>query len=303
MKRLNSSIGFSILWLATSIVHGAGYSLELDMNTGYNNNVFLESDDLILNEEFTGANQKDMQAQLALTGNVEFWDKANSDASIILDYFQERLLVNNLDTTVMTLSLPIHYYSGDYRYGASFTRQNYNLSGMDVLEYIVSKVDVAKKLGDNKLYLSYAFTDKAPQDSGYSDYEGSSHSTTVKYQVNYGSKNWSIQGNVFQNNYLGEGLGNSGEYLKAVYQLDRGRHTMAVGTKIKNTGYQLDTLSNDERSDRQFSVNYNHEYFISPLMQLYLDTSYIRNQSNIEYSDENYNYNQWINTLGARFVF
>jgi len=303
MKRLSSSIGFAILYGMASLTQGAGYSLELDMSTGYNSNVFLESDDLVVNDESLGSNQIDMQTQVAITGNIEFWDKTNSDASIMLDYFKETLLDNSLDTTVMTLSVPMHYYQGDYRYGATFTRQAYNLSGVDVLEYFVSKVDVAKKTGNNTLYFSYGFTDKGAQDASYSDYNGTSQSGALKYTVDYRGKKWTIKGNVFQNNYAGEGLSNTGSYIKTVYQVYRGHHVMSGSVKLKGTQYELDSFTNDERSDRQLSFNYNHEYILNSTMQLYFDASYIRNQSNIEYTDENYNYNQWINTLGARFVF
>ena len=303
MKRLSSSIGFAMLYVMSNLAQGAGYSLELDMSTGYNSNVFLESDDLVVNDETLGSNQTDMQTQVAITGNIEFWDKANSDASIMIDYFKETLLDNELDTTVMTLSLPMHYYQGDYRYGATFTHQAYNLSGVDVLEYFVSKVDVAKKIENDTLYVSYGFTDKTSQDSSYSDYDGSRHSGTLRYSVDYGSEKWTLQGNAFQNNYTGEGLSNVGSYIKTVYQVYRGHHVMSGGVKLKGTQYELDSLSNDQRSDRQLSFHYNHEYYLNSLMQLYFDASYIRNQSNIEYTDENYNYNQWINTLGARFVF
>lgn len=303
MKLLNSGMGFTLLYLLSGLVQGGNYALELDINTGYNNNVFLESDDVIANEVSQRSSQSDMQTQMALTANVEFWDQPNSDAAFMLDYFKERLNDNELETTVTTFSVPMHYYQGDYRYGVTLTRQNYNLSDVDVLNYLIAKVDAAKKMGDDKMYLSYSVTDKTPQDESYSDYEGSSYEASVKYRINEAMNNWTLQGSVFSNDYLGDGLTNAGGYLKAVYHINQGRHTMAAGIKAKRTLYDLNTLTNDERSDRQLSFNYNHEYFLNSFMQLYFDASYIRNQSNIEYTDENYNYNQWIHTLGTRFVF
>lgn len=303
MKPISTSMSFVFGLFLSGSVLSASYSLELDLNSGYNNNVFLESDDLVINEAEDDSSQKDLQTQMAVTANVEFWDEANSDASIMLDYFQERLLDNGLDTTVTTLSLPLHFYSGDYRYGITFTRQAYNLSDIDVLSYATSKLGVAKNIGRNKLYFHMAFTKKTPEDESYVDYEGDSRNINLKYKVGNGERKWYWQGNLFRNDYIVDGLSNNGGYLKTKYMVINNRHTMAVALKIKRTLYDEDELTTDKRLDRQVSVNYNHEYFIRSAIQVYFDTTYVRNSSNISYDDENYNYDQWIHTLGTRFVF
>ena len=303
MKQLSCVVGFASLIILPGIVLANNFILELDMNTGYNNNVFLESDDLIINQENDDSSTQDVQTQIAITANVEFLDESNSDASLIVDYFKERLLDNELDTTVTTLSLPMHYYRDDYRYGMTVTRQAYNLSDVDVLNYLIAKVDVAKKKGNSTLLFSYALTDKEPQNDTYSDYQGTSHSTIVQYKRNEGAGKWTLQGSAFRNEYLGDGLSNAGGYIKIQYQLNQGRQRMFVGVKGKQTRYDINTFTNDERLDRYFNIYYSHEYLMSSMIQLYLDTSYIRNHSNIAYVDENYNYNQWVNTLGVRFSF
>lgn len=306
MKGIIVTLSGMLIGILAQLSYADSFMLELDVNTGYNNNVFLESDDLVVNEASEDSHNNDIQTQMAVTANYEFWDQENSDASIMVDYFKETLMENDLDTTVKTISIPTHYYKDTHRYGLTFTRQTYNLSGVDVLAYRIAKIGFAKNLGLDKLYVSLTGTDKSPKDESYAEYDGSSRALSVKYKGFIGmasGEKWTVKGNVFSNDYEGEGLSNTGGYIKAVYEITRGRHSMSLGAKVKRTQYELDTLTNDERIDRQSTVNYHHEYYLSPATQLYLDTSYIKNQSNIDYADENYNYDQWIQSFGARFVF
>lgn len=307
MKRYLGSIqlfvGVFLMLLAGSITHADSVFFELDINTGYNNNVFLESDDLIVNEAEVDAHQTDIQRQFAVTGNWEFWDKENSDAAIMLDYFNETLTDNDASTRVLTLSVPVHIYDGDYRYGATFTRQAYQLSGVDVLDYTIAKLSVAKHVAKGKVYIDYSHTEKTPQDDSYFDYEGSTDSAGLKYkyELKRGYLTW--HGNVFRNAYQAEGLSNRGAYFKATYALGLGQYKMSMAAKLKNTDYEKDALTNDERSDQQTSITLNNEYSVGPKIQLYLESSYINNDSNIQYEDESYHYEQWVNSVGARFTF
>ena len=307
MKGIKASIFVIFNTIAMAqLSHGDAFTFEVDINTGYNNNVFLESEDLVINEEPDDSQKSDVQTQMAVTANYEFWDQENSDAAVMVDYFKERLVENQLDTTVTSVSLPAHYYSGSYRYGVSLTRQTYNLSGLDVLNYQTSKIGVANNLGNDKVYVSWSNTNKVSKDESYEQYEGRTRALSAKYKSilgTTGKQALSLQANLFKNDYQGEGLSNTGGYIKAVYEWNHGRHSNSVGAKFKRTQYELDTLTNDERLDRQVSANYHYEYYLSSNTQLYFDTGYINNQSNIEYDDENYNYDQWVSSLGARFVF
>ena len=307
MKRyiqLNHLLGRTLfLLLAGSMANADSVFFELDFNAGYNNNVFLESDDLIVNEAQANASKTDVQRQLAVTGNWEFWDKESSDGAIMLDYFNETLTDNDASTRVLTLSIPVHIYDGDYRYGATLTRQAYQLSGVDVLDYTIAKLSMAKHVAGGKMYFDYSHTEKTPQDDSYLDYEGSTNSAGLKYKHEMNRGYLALHGNVFRNEYQADDLSNRGAYIKATYLLRFGQYKMSVAAKLKATGYKKDSLTDDERSDQQASVALSNEYSMSSKVQLYIESSYINNASNIQYEDENHNYEQWVNSLGARFTF
>lgn len=303
MKKLISSMSVLAICSMPQLSNAGAFSLELDVNTGVNNNVFLESDDLVINEATEDSDKKDIQTQIAVTAHYEFWDKESSDASVLVDYFKESLRDNDMDTQVTSFSLPMHYYNGDYRYGLTLSRQSYDLSGVDVLQYGTAKLGLAKTLGEDKIYVSLSNTNKTPKDDSYAEYDGTSRAISVKYKNKVDNKNWTFQVNGFNNEYLGEGLSNKGVYVRTSYEIHHGRHITSLSAKWKGTAYEEDTLFIESRTDRQISMNVNYEYYVSRYVQLYLDTNYINNKSNIDYADESYTYDQMVNTLGARFIF
>ena len=88
-----------------------------------------------------------------------------------------------------------------------------------------------------------------------------------------------------------------------VYRFRLDRSAISLGAKLKQTSYDLGLFDNVSRSDQQVSLNYNQDYSVSSNIQIYIDSNYIVNKSNVDYIDENYNYSQWTNSVGTRFSF
>ncbi len=283
---------------------------EVDMNTGHNSNVFLSADeDIIVSDESQSSPQQDMQTQLSIMGSYEFFDGANSDAKIMVDYFKESFNDNDLESTITSVSLPFTYYMDQYRLRVTPAVMQYSLSGENVLNYTSSRFDLTRKisnktLGDTKVGMQYGYTQKSPQQISYADYEGDSQN--VKAYVNFknGSSSVKFNVNVFGNNYQDEYSSNDGYYVKAKYNQYYQNSGFALSAKVKSTQYIVDPLLSDEaREDIQLTLSYLQDYYVSDITQLYFNSEYTNNKSNINFSDENYNYDQWVNTLGMRFVF
>ena len=303
MKHLSGFISVLLLLSHGVFVHAKPFSLELDINGGYNNNVFLTSDDLLINEEEDDSSKTDVQNQMAATASVEVWDGENSDATIMLDYFRETLMENDADTTITMFSLPMNYYFDKQKVGVSLSRQSYNLSGVDVLNYSTGRFSFGHKIKDRRLAVAYSYTKKDPQADDYVDYDGNSQ--VLDFSIRDANPRAKIYWlfSVFDNNYEGDGLSNNGRSIKAAVSKRHGKHSDGIAVKYKLTNYELSILDLEAREDRQLSFSYNHDYYLNSVLQLYFDASYIHNSSNVDYDDENYNYDQWVNTLGARFVF
>ncbi len=296
-------IGALTLLLGLAVNSNAkDYYLELDINKGINSNVFLSADeDIVVSDT---ASDQDVQTQFSLMGSYEFFDGENSDAKVLLDYFSESFDSNDLDSTVTSVSVPVTFYSDNYRLRVTPAVMSYNLSGENVLKYTQGRLDVARKIHDVRVGVQYGYSKKSPQTSSYDVYEGNSQNIkTYASFSNYGSK-IRLNLNVFDNNYADEYISNNGFYLQASYKKRFNDTGIRVSTKYKNTQYISDILLDDiARNDQQVSISYLQDYYVNNIVELYISSEYIKNNSNIEFDDTNYNYNQWVNTLGMRFVF
>ncbi len=278
------------------------YYLELDINKGYNSNVFLEADeDIVVSDT---ASQQDIQTQFSVMGSYEFFNGENSDAKVMLDYFTESFADNDLDSAVTSVSLPYTYYANQYRIRATPAIMTYNLSGENVLNYQSARLDVTRKYGDARLGAQYGYVKKSPQDVSYADYEGNSQN--VKTHVTFSDFDSSLKFNLnlFSNNYQDEYASNDGYYVQASYSQRFSNTGYRVAAKFKDTQYIADPLLEDlARNDQQMSLSFMQDYYLNHITEIYFNSEYLKNNSNVEFSDENYSYNQWVNTLGMRFVF
>jgi|GEM_PF-2283999 len=291
-----------VLLLAAVTSQAKDYYLELDINTGHNSNVFLEADeDIIVSDT---SSQQDIQTQFSVMGSYEFFDGENSDAKVMLDYFTESFADNDLDSTITSVSLPYTYYANQYRIRATPAVMTYSLSGEDVLSYTSGRLDVTRKLGDTKLGAQYGYIKKSAEEVSFLDYQGNSQN--VKTHVTFSDFDSSLRFNLnlFSNNYQDKYTSNDGFYVQASYNQRFSNTGYRVSAKFKDTQYIADPLLEGlARNDQQVSISYMQDYYLNNITELYFNSEYVNNHSNVEFSDENYNYNQWVNTLGMRFVF
>ena len=297
---LTALITATMLWIRTS----QALNVEVDINRGLNNNVFLESDDILRNAN-DGMDQKsdDIQTQFGLMVAHEFLDQSNSDASIILDYFQESFEENDLETQIFTFSLPYSYYMGEYRFRSTYSQSRYELASQEILLYNTGRFELTKRLGDNRLGARVSMTNKTPKDERYEGYKGNSADLKLYLQLRRVDHRIQLDIDIFNNYYSDEFIATQGYYLQTSFNQHYTGHSWRLAARYKNTQYNEDPLYDEIRNDQQYSLNYGHNFYIYDQVDLYVSSEYTTHLSNISDSDDNFNYNQWINSVGVRLSF
>ena len=291
----------ALMWVSASV--GWAGEFELDLSRGYNNNVFLNADDSMPNETDDQTSTVDMQTQVNLLANFEVLDGKDSDLSVLIDWFHEALADNDTSTSMQSMTVPYNYYFQNVRLSSSFSVQKYASDSVDVLQYASGRFGVTHKQGDNRLSIDLKRTVKSPKDDSYLDYKGIGHNLEIGYVTAPQVHQNKVYINAFNHTYAGDGMSNKGAYIKAIHVMRHNQHKMQLGVQAKISEYEQALLHVQSRSDQQLRISYDHEYFINAIVQLYFNSSFLANQSNFNYQDENYNYTQWVNTVGTRFSF
>jgi hypothetical protein len=294
----------SVLLINThfSLASASDFNLELDLNRGINNNVFLESDDILRNADTSEQENEDVQTQLGLMAGYEFLDQKNTDAKIIVDYFKESFESNDLDTRIINISLPISYYTGNFRFRTTLSRTHYQLSEKNVLAYHGGRFDITRRIGGNRLGVQFSYTNKDPKDSRYAGYEGRSNDIKLYTQFLKTDNTIQLELDVFDNNYQEEFIATQGYYINSHYSKRHSGHDWGISAQYKNTQYNDDPLYDVARNDNQVSARYTHNVYLHKKSEVYFTSEYTLNSSNIE-SDDDFNYSQWINSMGVRISF
>lgn len=291
-----------VFWAFQGQVMANEIYAELDLSTGHNNNVYFNAEDS-LNQASAGAPQAEMQHQLSFMLAYEFWQNKDADAKLMFDYYREKLTESDVLTQVLSASVPLSYYQGDYRYRASIAYVNYQLSGINVLDYASLLVDVSKKMNGYKLGVEYSLNDKKAKTADYESYEGLSH--TLKTHVSFSNSKYktALKAAVFDYQYDDATKQYDGYYVQANYKKRFKSASTELKLKYKNSQYLYDSLYAISRQDRQVSLNVIQTLYITANSQFYFDSQYLKNNSNLDFEDENYNYSQWLNTVGVRYIF
>ncbi len=281
------------------------YNIELDLNRGHNSNVYLSADeDIVVSDSTEDYAQQDTQTQLSLMGSYEFFDGKSSDAKVLFDYFKESFSENDIDSTMTSVSIPYTYYANQYRLRATPAVMRCVLSGENVLNYRSGKIDLTRKINNIKVGLQYGYIKKSPQVASYDVYEGNSQNIKAHAAFKNNASIINVYANIFNNDYQDEYSSNDGFYLKASYKKRYKGTSFRLSGKYKNSSYISDPLLEGiARTDNQISISYMQDLDVSNMTQLYFNSEYINNDSNVELESDNYSYDQWINTLGMRFSF
>lgn len=283
-------------------------NIEVDINRGLNNNVFLESNDILRSSgESSGENSEqqsdDIQTQLGIMAAHEFLDLKNSDASFMLDYFQESFAENNLETRIFSFSLPYNYYVGDYRLRSTYARTSYELSSEEVLLYNTGRFELTKRLGDHRIGTRFSLTNKTPKDERYEGYKGNTTGVKLYLQLRHIDHSIQLDADLFNNDYRDEFISTQGYSLQASFNQRYSGHDWRLAAHYKSTQYNQDPLYDEIRNDQRYSLNYSHNVHIYDQADVYISSEYITNISNISDKEDDFNYNQWINSIGVRFGF
>lgn len=276
------------------------FNFELDLSKSINNNVFLESDDILKKTDSADQINEDINTQLSFIFDYEFLDQNTNDAKIIIDYYSESFEKNDLDTRFLNMSLPISYYHNNFRFRTTFSRANYELSEKSVLIYSSGKMNITHRAGDNRLSLQYSHTNKMPTDSRYSGYKGSSQDLSLHTLLPRAGHSFIFSITMFNNNYKDKFISSNGYYAQSSFSKRLVGHDWSFSGKYKKTQYNQDPLFDEIRNDNQFSIDYTHNANVYKQLNFYFASEFILNQSNIKNTNDNYNYNQWINTIGIR---
>lgn len=281
---------------------GKDFYLDIDLNRGYNSNVFLaDNEDLALIESSDSV-AEDFQNQWFIGASYEFFETRQSDAKVMLDYFYESFDDNEISSTFISAALPYSHYIDDVRLRFTPSYLLYDIDGVDVLRYFGKKIDATKKFGRHKVGLNYKHTGKTPLDDSYESYNGDSQDFYLEYGGRWLSKQLTIKVGQLVNDYAETLFGNESsdaQYASLSFS-SRGQRTKStVYLRVKSVEYVTDPLDGFNRSDDNLRISFKQTFYPNRKIDLYFISEFTDNQSN----DNEKTYEQWINSVGTQLHF
>ena len=278
---------------------------DVELSSSYNDNVFLSGDkEDILNTSDTSIDE-DIQTQFTLGTSYKFYDGANSDSKVIIDFFYENLQKNAINTTIASIDLPWSYYTESFRFRVTPKISQYGVDGESALTYFGSKVDVTKKYGHHQLGLYYQYTESRANDDSYSSYSGDHQQYYIQYTKRQllGKFNLRMGRHVqrYQQDIDDESY--SGYVVSSRYMLMKKKFKLSLYAKVKTKNYENSFVLGESRFDVNTTVSISPSYRLTKSLAIYSKLSYTKNISNISDDFEDKNYSQTLTTLGLNYRF
>lgn len=289
--------------IASSHSHGNSWIFEADINRGINNNVFLESDEILNSSKSDNDVDRDIQSQVSLFGGYQLSEPQNYSAALFLDYFKESFKDNDLDTQATALLVPAHYYFNNLKLKGSISLTRYTVTGVDILRYQSSELSITRKQTALAYGIALGRTRKIADDKSYEEYEGISSDITAYNKLYFRNNTINLKLGLFNNDYQEPSTSNQGYQFTAGFNQRNPQHSWLINTQFKHRQYDENLINERNREEWQWSLDYTHDYHLNKHSDVYINLSHLRNRSNIKTEEDDYNYRQLISSIGFRFFY
>lgn len=305
MRYLTTAIFLTLQIQSFQLYADQGWGGDIDLNFGYNDNVYLQHNDIDIRDEENSGN-KDVQRQINLSAYTKFYDGKKGDAKLLVNYFYENLAENELTTSIFSISLPLSSYSKANRLRIIPTYSSYNIDGKDALDSFGSKIDLTNKINRYKFGISYQHTVKSALSTDYRNSEGNNTKLSLNHTGNWLNKSYSLSFGRYENGYQQTEDGNSthsGNFISGSYFHYHKGFSIQLYAITKTKEYTEDTATDFIRSDTNTLVSATPTYRLTKNTSVYTHLQWIKNRSNLNDDTDNMNYVQKVYSVGFRYFF
>ncbi len=278
---------------------------DIDLNMGYNNNIYYQTDELEILTNNIEQNQ-DIQNQVTLGSYYKFIDHEHSDMKVIADYFRESFSDNEITTSITTISLPYSYYTYANRFRITPILSRYVLDGEVALLSSGANVDFTYKLGRYQWGINYQQLHKNAQTSDYAKYQGASRTLGITYSGRWLNQYFKLSGGAYDNAYNETVDGNesyTGLFTSASYTYRIQHFEIGLYSKVQTKKHTEMLYDNSVREDTAVLASITPSYSLSKNTSVYTSFQWTKNKSNQTTEGDNMNYTQAISSVGFRYAF
>ena len=279
--RYLSIVHFFIMYLIPiTLLANDGWSGDLDINIGYNDNVYLQHNDIEISTDENNGNQ-DIQHQLNLAAYGKIYNGASSDAKLIGNYFHESLADSDMSTSIFSISLPLSAYGNSNRLRIIPTYTHYNIDGENALDSIGTRIDLTHKLNRYKFGLRHHYTIKSALSFDYKNSEGINQKVALFHRGAWLNKSYSVSLGHYENGYQQTEDGDSthsGNFVRGSYSYRSKKWGLRVYAIAKSKEYTNYSIINPRRSDTNIRVSISPSYRLSKNTSIYTDFLSIGNR-------------------------